>query len=362
MTRVAMKTAPFASEFRAVDFFCGAGGMTHGLRSAGIHVLGGIDNALQCKDSYERNNFPARFIHHDIASLRFEELSELLGIAVKDSQLIFVGCSPCQYWSKIQTSRTKSAQTAFLLKEFQRFVEYFLPGFVVLENVPGLKHNKESYLPHFLSFLESQGYYYAHGIVDASRYGVPQHRLRYLLIASRSVSSVTLPEPSENRVWVRDVLGESNGFPCIPAGHIDHTPFLHTSSALSEKNLRRIRLTPHDGGTRHSWKDDPELQINAYRGKDSIFVDVYGRMCWDRPAPTITTKFNSISNGRFGHPEEDRAISLREGACLQSFPRDYLFFDTNLQGIARQIGNAVPPLLSEKIGQHIIRMVSYGNV
>ena len=113
MTRVAMKTAPFASEFRAVDFFCGAGGMTHGLRSAGIHVLGGIDNALQCKDSYERNNFPARFIHHDIASLRFEELSELLGIAVKDSQLIFVGCSPCQYWQNSNLSHQKRSNRFF---------------------------------------------------------------------------------------------------------------------------------------------------------------------------------------------------------------------------------------------------------
>ena len=131
-------SSPVQPVLRAVDFFCGAGGMTHGLRSAGIDVLGGIDNEEQCRASYESNNAPARFLHRDITQLTFEELAGTFGLRVDDPRLVFVGCSPCQYWSKIQTSRAKSEKTAFLLKEFQRFVEHFLPGFIVLENVPGL--------------------------------------------------------------------------------------------------------------------------------------------------------------------------------------------------------------------------------
>lgn len=161
---------------RAVDFFCGAGGMTHGLRSAGIDVLGGIDNEAQCRTSYEANNAPARFLHKDITQLTFEELAETFNLRIDDPRLVFVGCSPCQYWSKIQTSRIKSEKTAFLLKEFQRFVEHFLPGFIVLENVPGLKTRQRSYLPRFLEALETQGYHYAQDIVDAQFYDVPQHR------------------------------------------------------------------------------------------------------------------------------------------------------------------------------------------
>lgn len=353
---------PTQNSLRAVDFFCGAGGMTHGLRSAGINVLGGVDNEEQCRISYETNNEPARFLHRDISKLSCEELAEEFDLAIDDAQLLFVGCSPCQYWSKIWTSRTKNVATAFLLKEFQRFVEYFLPGLIVLENVPGIKTNQGSYLPCFLDRLEKQGYHYAQGIVDAQFYGVPQHRRRYLLIAARHIAHISLPTPGNKIVPISSVIGPTHGFPAIPAGHVDRSDLMHTAASLSEKNLRRLRLTPHDGGTRMAWKDDPELQINAYKGKDDCFFDVYGRMFWNRPAPTITTRFHSLSNGRFGHPEEDRAISLREGAVLQSFPRDYKFVASSIYGIARQIGNAVPPALARHIGQYLMKVVYYGNI
>jgi DNA (cytosine-5)-methyltransferase 1 len=120
-------------------------------------------------------------------------------------------------------------------------------------------------------------------------------------------------------------------------------------------------LTAKSGGTRTAWKDDKKLQIPAYNGRDEIFRDVYGRMFWDRPAPTITTRFISFSNGRFGHPEEDRAISIREGATLQTFPKEFVFHGTSLGSLARQIGNAVPPALAERIGQHLSN-IHYGKV
>ncbi|AGW13793.1 putative DNA (cytosine-5-)-methyltransferase [Megalodesulfovibrio gigas DSM 1382 = ATCC 19364] len=347
---------------RAVDFFCGGGGMTCGLRMAGINVLGGLDIAADCRETYEFNNRPSRFVEQDVAGLDAEALGSIFDIRRDAPNLIFVGCSPCQYWSKIRTDRGKSEKSAFLLKEFQRFIDSFLPGFVVLENVPGLRSNPQSYLPHFRDFLKNSGYSFADDVIDTSRYGVPQHRHRYLLVASRTCATVTLPIGDTPTVSVRQVIGEKNGFPRIAAGHADNTNFMHTSAELSALNLRRIQTTPHDGGDRLSWKDDPELQIDAYKGRDDIFKDVYGRIRWDTPAPTITTRFNSLSNGRFGHPEEDRALSLREGACLQTFPKSYRFFGPSRNSVARQIGNAVPPLLARHIGKHLIRLSRHGDI
>lgn len=346
---------------KAVDFFCGVGGMTHGLLKAGIKVVGGIDNAVECRESYEFNNAPARFVETDIEKLSAEHLTDLLGVNADDDSLVFVGCSPCQYWSKVRANKEKSLKSAFLLKEFQRFVQALNPGFIILENVPGLKTGKNSYLPGFLKFLSESGYAYVDSVVDTSCYGIPQHRERYLLIASRVHRELGLPAEDSDSVKVSGIIGEGNGFKKIPAGHRDDSDFLHTSAGLSNDNLKRIKMTPHNGGNRFSWKDT-ELQIPAYKGKDHCFRDVYGRIYWDRPAPTITTKFHSLSNGRFGHPEEDRALSLREGACLQTFPKTFRFINGSIAAIARQIGNAVPPLLAEKLGKHLIRICYNGDL
>lgn len=347
---------------KAIDFFCGAGGMTYGMNQAGITVLAGIDIDKSCKETYEANNHPSRFINEDISTLNYKKLGYKLDIRKNDDHLILIGCSPCQYWSKVNTDRSSSETSAYLLHEFQRAIQHFNPGHVVIENVPGiLKNNKYKLIPSFKTFLKSMGFNVVDGKINANNYGVPQNRIRYLLWASRVIRDVSLPpNAAVAAALVRDFIGEHNGFSRIEAGHRDHTDFLHTSSELSEKNLRRIMCTPADGGNRHSWKDIPELQINAYRNKDHIFRDVYGRMFWDKPAPTLTTRFNSLSNGRFGHPEEHRAISLREGAALQTFPKHYIFKASNQASIARQIGNAVPPDMAKKMGLHIKQMVNYG--
>jgi DNA (cytosine-5)-methyltransferase 1 len=154
---------------------------------------------------------------------------------------------------------------------------------------------------------------------------------------------------------VRDYIGKENGFADIPAGHIDATKFLHSSPSLSETCLKRIQKVPKDGGNRMAFANDEELQLKCFIGKDSSFKDTFGRLWWNRPAPTITTKFYSVSNGRFVHPDNDRALSLREGATLQSFPKNYKFFGTNNASIARLIGNAVPPEYAKRIGCTIIK-------
>lgn len=347
-------------ELKVIDFFCGAGGMSYGLHGAGLKVLAGIDNDQDCKKTYEANIPDARFIKHDITTLTTQQLIDKVGIKRNDPNLILAGCSPCQYWSKIRTNKTKAQKTAFLLKNFQRFVRELKPGFVVVENVPGLFTNKDqSILPDFLSFLDSQGYAYDEGIINANHFGVPQNRKRYLLIASRLVKKISLPRPDPNpNLIVKSFIGVANGFSCIAAGHKDESIFQHSAAALSKDNLKRMNLTPKSGGDRSSWRNIDELQIDAYKGKDDIFRDVYGRMYWDRPAPTITTRFTSFSNGRFGHPEENRAISLREGATLQTFPKTFVFSGTNMSHKARQIGNAVPPELARRIGLHLLEVAS----
>ena len=349
-------------KLKAVDFFCGAGGMSLGLQNAGIQVLAGVDNSTDCRKTYEANISGAKYIKHDISTLSAASLVKRLNLQVDDPSLVFAGCSPCQFWSKIRTDKTKSERTAFLLKQFQKFIRHFRPGFVVVENVPGLHSRKqESILPEFIQFLRKLEYSISDDVINANHYGVPQNRMRYLLIATRVPKEITLP-PKETgaSLTVSDFIGEKNGFRKLAAGERDERDALHAASALSPENLKRIRVTPESGGDRSSWKDNEDLQINAYRGKDNIFRDVYGRMDWDRPAPTITTRFNSFSNGRFGHPEEDRAISIREGATLQTFPVDFVFHGSNLNHLARQIGNAVPPELAKRIGRHLISFTSNG--
>jgi len=350
------------TNLKAVDFFCGAGGMSLGLLNAGIKVLAGVDNASDCRITYEANIVGAKFIRHDISTLSAVSLARRLNLRSNDPTLVFAGCSPCQFWSKIRTDKTKSTHTAFLLQHFQKFIRHFLPGFVVIENVPGLHSRKEAtILPEFIQFLARLGYSWDDGIINANHYGVPQNRVRYLLIATRLTKKVSLPPAKPDcSLTVSAFLGVANGFKRIAAGHRDQSKLQHSSCALSQDNLKRIKVTPKSGGDRSAWKDDDALQIAAYRGKDDIFRDVYARMYWDRPAPTITTRFNSYSNGRFGHPEEDRAISIREGATLQTFPKEYVFAGSNLSKLARQIGNAVPPELARRVGQHLITIASNG--
>ncbi|WP_224995030.1 DNA cytosine methyltransferase [Cesiribacter sp. SM1] len=343
------------SALKAVDFFCGAGGVTCGFLKAGINVLGGIDIDETCKETYEKNN-NSKFIHSDISKYKPEQLQKDLNITPNDDNLIFIGCSPCQYYTIINTSKEKSAKSRLLLEDFKKFVDYFRPGFIFIENVPGLESKKESPLQTFKQYLYETGYFIDDKIINALDYEVPQNRKRYVLLASRITNVIAIPKLKCGKgMTVRNFISEEKGFDRIPAGHKDLTDFQHSCAGLQAINIARLRSTPPDGGTRLAWKDDPELQLPCYVGKDDLFYDVYGRMYWDQPSPTITTKFYSTSNGRFAHPEQNRAISIREGAVLQSFPLDYKFYSNSIEKAARMIGNAVPPNMARKIGQEIIK-------
>jgi DNA (cytosine-5)-methyltransferase 1 len=306
---------------KAVDFFCSAGGVTCGFKQAGIDVLGGIDIDPACKETYELNN-NAKYLCEDVSHLDKKKVGKFFKIRKNQRDLVFVGCSPCQYYSNIKTDKTKSEGTRLLLADFQDFVAYYRPGYVFIENVPGLDKKPNSPLG------------------------------RYVLRATRLKKKIKLPRENRNDIrTVYQTIGDYKTFQPIPAGYIDQTEFMHSSAGLEEINMQRITNTPHNGGDRRNWP--LELIPGCYENHDG-HTDVYGRMHWEKPSPTITTRFASYSNGRYGHPEQNRAISLREGASLQSFPIDYIFHSESQGTIAKMIGNAVPPLLAKAIGTSLL--------
>jgi DNA (cytosine-5)-methyltransferase 1 len=331
--------------------------MTCGLKQAGIEVIAGIDIDPTCKETYEANNAPAKFVLADVKEMPVEYLERELGVRRHDDSMIFIGCSPCQYWSVINTlkaaKKDKAALTSNLLTDFQRFVDYYEPGFILIENVPGMKTRKDSPFAGFLAFLLKKGYLSPDfRIINANYFGVPQNRRRFVLLASR-VWDVRIPSPDEPRDCpdLFDAIGDPFVFPPVPAGHRDETDFMHTAAGLQDKNAERLKLTEKNGGRRYAWKDRKDLQLKVYEGKDDIFKDSYGRMSWEKPASTITTKFFGVSHGCFAHPEQNRAISLREGARIQTFPLNYCFKTKSIEKTARLIGNAVPPELARRLGE-----------
>lgn len=336
----------------AVDLFCGIGGLTYGLQSSGIDVVAGIDLDASCKYAYEANNGERIFHCENIADVHGDEINELL----KDYDVrVLVGCAPCQPFSTHRKDKKHREQHKDwgLLSQFGRLVGEVLPDFVSMENVPELQ--KESIFTDFVETLEGHGYSVKYGVVKAEEYGVPQHRRRLLLLASLH-GPIELVDPTNSlgdAVTVRDAI---ENLPAVAAGCTDAEDPLQTASALTDINMKRIKASKPNG----TWRDWPEdLRSGCHKkATGKTYPSVYGRMSWDSTAPTITTQFYCYGTGRFGHPEQDRAITLREGAILQSFPPDYEFIaagePVSRKIIARHIGNAVPPKLGEAIGKSIL--------
>ena len=343
---------------RAYDFFCGSGGLTRGLMDAGIKVVAGFDKDGRCRETYEYNNPGSKFFEIDIKDITINVL-EAKGRLRKYDDVLFAGCAPCQPFSSQRKGNGKR-HDATLLSEFGRLVEAALPGYVLIENVPGIANIKGfSTFRRFLRMLETNGYHYDFGNLDAKYFGVPQNRRRLVLIASRHFRP-TLPEPRFGTSLrpFRTVRQAISRFPAIAAGESSDKYPNHVAASITELNIVRLRNTPKNGGDRRSWPD--ELKLQCHKGSYQGHTDVYGRMYWDRPAPALTGRCHSISNGRYGHPEQDRAISLREAAALQTFPDGYRFFGTN-QHVAMQIGNAVPVKMAEYLGKQILFLADYNS-
>lgn len=332
----------------AVDLFCGVGGLSCGLAAQGIRVVAGIDVDPACQYPYEANHEGAKFLLRDITTVSGDELNMLWS---PDTVRLLAGCAPCQPFSSYANTATVDKAKWRLLREFSRLVDECQPDLVTMENVPRIQQAQP--FKDFLRTLKRGGYQMAYAVVNAADYGTPQQRKRLVLVASR-LGSVAVPEPThkgcENWVTVRQAIGH---LPKLEDGQASQDDPLHVASALSDLNQARIRASKQ-GGT---WRDWPKQLVAACHQRESgkHSAGVYGRMEWDKPAPTMTTLCNGYGNGRFGHPEQHRGISLREAAIFQSFPETYRFTRAGeavvIKTAARLIGNAVPPKLGEAVAK-----------
>ncbi len=344
----ALETIQFAPG-SVVDLFCGVGGLTHGLRKEGFRVSAGVDLDEQCRYPFEKNN-DARFILKDVVGLKADELA---GLFEAGQPRILVGCAPCQPFS---TYNQKNDDPKWrLVERFGELISEIKPDVVSMENVPRLlEFQGGRVFEEFRATLVRAGYTVHSQVVFLPDYGLPQRRSRLVLLASLH-GSLALGEPTHQPDQYRTVKEAIGKLPPIEAGDQSETDPLHTSSRLSPINLRRIRASM-PGGSWADWDEDLVAKCHtAATGKG--YRSVYGRMRMEEPSPTITTQFFGFGNGRFGHPEQDRGLSLREGAILQSFPSDYEFFrhgeKVQFKALGRLIGNAVPVLLGQVIGRSI---------
>ena len=337
-----------AQQIVAVDLFCGVGGLTHGLTRAGVKVELGVDLDPACRYPMEENN-AAKFLEADVGSL----LPSDVRMAFGDAQItLLAGCAPCQPFSSYaQAAKGTTPHDDWeLLRSFSKLVLAVRPTLVTMENVPPLL--KQQIFKDFVADLHGAGYDLDFKVVDGRNIGLPQRRQRLVLVASL-LGPIVIPDADKPVATVRQTIAD---LPPLSAGSSDVDDQLHSAASLSELNLTRIQHSK-PGGT---WRDWPSELVSACHARPTggTFPSVYGRMEWDAPAPTMTTQCYGFGNGRFGHPEQDRAISLREAAMIQSFPKGYAFVPKgapiNFSTLGRMIGNAVPVLLGEFIGEILI--------
>lgn len=348
----------------AVDFFCGAGGLTKGFRDAGIDVRLGIDKDPIFKKTYEDNNPPAVFWGMSVENVKGKAVWECL--SPKDGDKVVVAaCAPCQPFSaqnKKSVLKGYDDERKDLLSQMLRIVSEFerLPDYFFIENVPGFKKSNCPSYQHLKSFLKRNHYAVSEDVVDAAIYGVPQRRRRFILIARKLYSDPKIHDlffpianygpGKENFATVRQAF---KGLPPIKAGGNSRKHFNHHVPKLSPKNLDRLKNISKDGG---SHRELPPAKAVPCHLRTNGHGDTYGRMWWDKVSPTLTCKCVSISNGRFVHPTQNRAISVREAARLQTFPDKYVFYGTGITSEAKQVGNAVPVKLAEAFGKHLIHL------
>lgn len=344
---------------QVVDLFCGVGGLTRGLTNSGLNVTDGYDIDDTCHYAYEHNN-NSRFHNENIRDMDGTEINDCYNDCVTK---ILVGCAPCQPFSQMRFKLGDNNQfdeKYNLLKEFGRMIEVVQPTIVSMENVPQIRGT--TVYNNFYELLTRLGYSVSAQVVFCPDYGISQTRRRFVLLASL-LGEINLIDHTHNRhdVIIEDFIGD---LPQLAAGDVDPNDPLHRSARLSELNLRRIQASI-PGGT---WRDWPEeLRCECHK-KDSgkTYSSVYGRLSWKQIGPTITTQFYAYGTGRHGHPEQDRGLSLREGALLQTFPVNYDFIDPDVPfcfgDVARHIGNAVPVRLGEIIGESIINHLNNNGI
>jgi DNA (cytosine-5)-methyltransferase 1 len=337
----------------AIDLFCGIGGLSYGLKRAGISVLAGVDLDASCRYSYEQN-VQAEFITNDISKVQGKEINQKYW-SDSNQVKILAGCAPCQPFSAHLNKAKNKKQTKRwrLISEFKRLVDETNPCIVTMENVPNLANQK--IFKDYVTFLKRNGYFVSYSNVYCPDYGIPQKRRRLVLLASKygKISLMPKTHSKEKYVTLRQAIGH---LPPVAAGEVCDGDPLHRTTKLSDINLRRIKAS-RPNGTWLDWNKD--IQLACHKKKTGkTYTAVYGRMSWDAPSSTITTQFYNYGTGRFGHPTQDRALTIREAAILQTFPEDYKFYenetDVFIKRMGVYIGNAVPVELGVVIGKTIL--------
>ncbi|HEU4712930.1 MAG TPA: DNA cytosine methyltransferase [Pyrinomonadaceae bacterium] len=331
---------------KAIDLFAGCGGLTEGLRQAGFRVIGAIESNKLAVKTYKANHKNVRVWQKDIRKVSIAEVKRKLKLKAGDLDLL-AGCPPCQGFSTITTLNGNQKRSTDdrneLIFEFLRFVRNLLPKAIMLENVPRLATNWRMKL--VLAELRRLGYECSRDVLDAADYGVPQRRRRFILLAGRRQEIPFAPEARSKPV-VRDAIGQLSK-------RAKKHPLHNYKERRSAEVMKRIKRIPPNGGSRSAL--GKRGQLPCHKEFDG-FKDIYGRMAWDEVAPTITTGCFNPSKGRFLHPTNHRAITLREAALLQSFPISYVFLlDNGRIATAEMIGNALPPEFVRRHALQIIR-------
>lgn len=346
---------------KVIDLFSGCGGSAVGFSQLGFDIKVAVDIDEDASRTFKLNFPGATVVNKNIQLVKAFDLLKLTG-ATNGDDVVIIACPPCQGFSTARRkSQCLSDQRNSLIYEFLRIVKEIKPVGFVMENVPGLSKGlgKEMFAD-VLSKLEKLGYSTKYEVVVAADYGVPQKRRRLVLLGVRNKEKKPFfpiithckdlgKSESSLTPWIT-VRSAISDLPPLKAGEKSLTDPIHACANLSDLNLKRLKHTPVNGGGRESWPD--ELILECHK-KVKGYSDIYGRMRWDAPSPAITAGCSMISKGRYGHPKQNRAISLREAARLQSFPDNFVFTG-NMGEIASQIGNAVPPLLAKKIGEALI--------
>jgi DNA (cytosine-5)-methyltransferase 1 len=323
------------AQLTAVDVFCGLGGMTLGLQQAGFEVVGGLDVSELAIDGYEMNQPDVAVWRRDVRRVEASEMLERFRLGSVGELDLLAGCPPCQGFSRVRTRTKISVEDPRngLVAQFARLAEELLPKALLMENVPALANDSPRFA-RFVKRLERAGYRLAYKTLNAMHYGVPQNRRRLVLVGRLETDVPRFASKQQDLRTVRDAIGR------LPYPEESDDPAHNHGESRTDEVKRRIRLVPKDGG---NFRGSSHEQLECHKEFDG-FNDIYGRMAWNRPAPTITGGCVNPSKGRFLHPEQDRAITLREAALLQGFPANFnIPLHRGKHHAAALIGNALPP-------------------